>query len=409
MIEIISKIVDQMAVVCKPQKTFICLLMKYILAAHGKLNFRNLSRYGHTSEKTISRNFEKAFDSVAFNLLLIEQYVPQKARLIAGFDPSFIEKSGRHTEGLGKYWNGSAGCAEKGLEVGLFSVIDVDKKDAYAVSAKQTLESEKTSSDKSEDTRVNQYLEHTIECAARLPLSIKLLVVDAYFYKQKYVQGIKKRTNLHIVSKMRNDANLRYIFAGEQLGRGRPKKFDGKFDINDISRLSCEGTIEDKEIKENIDLYSGIVHSVVLEMSVKVVVLEIKRKEKISRILLYSTDLELSAMDIHLFYASRFQIEFQFRDAKQFTGLADCQARTTIKLNYHFNASFMALNLAKIFHHSTPEKKPFSMASIKAYYYNETLLESFLSNSDLNQTLIKRSEAYKLALSFGTIHDLAFL
>ena len=47
-------------------------------------------------------------------------------------------------------------------------------------------------------------------------------------------------------------------------------------------------------------------------------------------------------------YRLRFQIEFIFRDAKQFTGLSDCQARDAKKLDFHFNASFTALNLAKL-------------------------------------------------------------
>ncbi|WP_372726544.1 hypothetical protein [Nostoc sp. C057] len=37
-----------------------------------------------------------------------------------------------------------------------------------------------------------------------------------------------------------------------------------------------------------------------------------------------------------------------FRDAKQFTGLSDCQARDVKKLDFHFNASFTALNIAKL-------------------------------------------------------------
>jgi hypothetical protein len=45
---------------------------------------------------------------------------------------------------------------------------------------------------------------------------------------------------------------------------------------------------------------------------------------------------------------SRFQIEFIFRDAKQFTGLCDCQSRQQKSLDFHFNASFAALNIAKL-------------------------------------------------------------
>ena len=39
--------------------------------------------------------------------------------------------------------------------------------------------------------------------------------------------------------------------------------------------------------------------------------------------------------------------QFVFREAKQFTGLADCQARDAQKLAFHFNVSLTALNTAK--------------------------------------------------------------
>jgi hypothetical protein len=47
-------------------------------------------------------------------------------------------------------------------------------------------------------------------------------------------------------------------------------------------------------------------------------------------------------------YKSRFQIEFLYRDTKQFKGLNDCEARSENKLKFHFNASLTTINLAKI-------------------------------------------------------------
>ncbi len=52
-------------------------------------------------------------------------------------------------------------------------------------------------------------------------------------------------------------------------------------------------------------------------------------------------------MQIVRYYRSRFQIEFLYRDAKQHTGLNDCQARSKNKLDFHFNAALTAVNLAK--------------------------------------------------------------
>ena len=62
----------------------------------------------------------------------------------------------------------------------------------------------------------------------------------------------------------------------------------------------------------------------------------------------YSTDLSLNTEDILREYNDRWSAEFLFRDAKQFTGLTDCQARSQAKLDFHFNATLTALSLAKL-------------------------------------------------------------
>ena len=64
--------------------------------------------------------------------------------------------------------------------------------------------------------------------------------------------------------------------------------------------------------------------------------------------LYFSTDIELSGKDVIEYYRTRFQIEFNIRDAKQFTGLTNCQARDIRKLDFSFNASFAAINVAKV-------------------------------------------------------------
>ena len=47
------------------------------------------------------------------------------------------------------------------------------------------------------------------------------------------------------------------------------------------------------------------------------------------------------------YYRSRFQIEFLYHDAKQYTDLNHCQARSENKLDFHFNVSLTVVNLAK--------------------------------------------------------------
>jgi hypothetical protein len=95
------------------------------------------------------------------------------------------------------------------------------------------------------------------------------------------------------------------------------------------------------------------------------------------RALLFSTDVEVDALTIYRYYKARFQIEFLFRDAKQFTGLCDSQARSQAKLDFHFNASLTAVTLARLEarqqHGDTMAS--FSMASLKRRAFNQHLLD----------------------------------
>ena len=73
-------------------------------------------------------------------------------------------------------------------------------------------------------------------------------------------------------------------------------------------------------------------------------------------------------------------IELLFRDAKQFTGLNDCQARSADKWRFHFNASLSTVSFAKLRARQSSDKPqaPFSMASLKRRYFNQHLVDRVL-------------------------------
>jgi hypothetical protein len=100
----------------------------------------------------------------------------------------------------------------------------------------------------------------------------------------------------------------------------------------------------------------------------------------------------------------RFQIEFIFRDSKQFTGLKDCQARDGVKLDFHFNSSLSALNVAKLQNRGGEAREaPFSMTNQKRWAWNEYLLERFIAELGLDQTLIKSHPQYSKLCQHGLI------
>ncbi len=205
-----------------------------------------------------------------------------------------------------------------------------------------------------------------------------------------------------MVSKLRCDANLLYLYEGAQKKRGRRRQYDGKVSFHDLSRF--EKTAADQS---HLTLYTVVVWSVSLQWRVRVVVVvNTKDKQKPRYVVLFSTDTELAAADILRFYKARFQIEFIFRDAKQFAGFSDCQARDKEALHFHFNASVTAVNVARLIAHAehrNEAKFVFSMASLKQRFFNEHLLNLFIEQLALDQSVVKNHPQFDYLRSYGAI------
>ena len=162
------------------------------------------------------------------------------------------------------------------------------------------------------------------------------------------------------------------------------------------------------EERDHIQLYTALVWHVSLKRKLRVVVL-VNRKDphRPRYIVLASTDLELDGRKLVEFYVARFQIEFLFRDSKQFTGLSDCQARAEAALAFHFNASLATLNLAQAEElRAQTDQSPgpvFSMASWKQRQFNERLLDLFMERFALDPTWVKNHPYYDELRTYGAI------
>jgi hypothetical protein len=399
----------------------------------GKVNFSNLSRYSEWSEKTYRRQYSQGFDFTTLNAQLIKAAIPASATQVGAMDCSFIPKSGKATYGLDWFYNGSANRSEKGLEVSVIAVIDVEARRGYSLSVQQTLAMNKATQTQVQSetvswqtieqvrqmlqqlpnkpppptrlTRIDQYLEHLKHSCPSLPQAVKYWAADGFYSKQKFVDGVRA-LDLHLISKLRSDADMRYLYLGEQKLRGARRKYDGKVDLSDLSRLTVV-----EQLEAGLTLYTAVVWHVSLKRQIRIACLVDTRKAgKTGVALLFSTDVELDAKLIVQYYQARFQIEFIFRDAKQFTGLCDAQTRNPQRLDFHFNASLSALNLAKyqeqlrqVQPDAAVPSVPFSMASYKRFAFNDHLLERFIDPLELDPTLIKSHPNYDNLRSYGII------
>ena len=125
-----------------------------------------------------------------------------------------------------------------------------------------------------------------------------------------------------------------------------------------------------------------------------------------SRVLLYSTDLNLGALKVIQYYKARFQIEFIFRDAKQYTGLADCQSLLVERRYTHINASLSALSLLKLedrLGKQTHSETVISIASWKRIKFNEEFLKRIFCNLGLTLRCDKIRKLYAEYRQFGVI------
>jgi len=393
-----------MPALSKPQRKFLDTLFATILALRGRVNFRNLSRYCDYSERTIARQFRADFKWPDFHQRVMQAALAPQSELVSAQDASFIPKSGKQTFGLGHFFNGCTGRTERGLEISTLAVVDVTRRCAFTLACAQTPPGEKGAKAKQKETRIDFYRKQLCDERHRLPPQITYHCVDGYFAKQKYVDEVRS-LDLHLITKLRCDADCLFLFTGPHpQQRGRKRKYAGKVNFQDLSRFAYLGALAEIDY---LHLYTAQVWHKTLKRQLRIiVVVNRKQADKPRYIVLAATDLALDGHKLIELYAARFQIEFLFRDSKQFTGLSDCQARTEAALSFHFNASLATLNLARaeeVLAAANQSPQVFSMASWKRRHFNERLLDLFMEKLAIESSWVKNHPAYDELRNYGAI------
>jgi hypothetical protein len=153
--------------------------------------------------------------------------------------------------------------------------------------------------------RMKVYIDQVVQARPHLPESVKYLAGDGFYSKKGFVDGVRGQ-NLHLIGKLRIDANMRYLYTGAQKARGARRKYDGKVDLNDLSRLDyvCE-------VDEDIHLYSKILWHVSLKRRIRIAYLvNCQNPDKILVALLFSTDTEISPECLYAYYKAQFRFSF---------------------------------------------------------------------------------------------------
>lgn len=354
----------------------------------NRVNFQQLARFTGRCEQRFRMQFAKPFDWLGFNSALVENHCG-KRRAIA-FDPCYIPKSGKKTQGVGWFWSGCAGAVKRGLELCGIAALDLDNHIAMHLVALQTIPAEG-------ENLLQFYARILVERAAELHKISDIVVADAYFSKKSFVYAMHK-AKFRMVSLLRSDSVLTHLIEHKKTGkRGRPKTIGERVDFANLSQLTA---VSKDEIEE---IYTAVVRSKSLKMNIRIVYVRYLKTG--TNKIYFSTDTEMTAAEILEIYRTRFQIEFLYRDAKQHASLTNCQGRSAEKLDFHFNASLTAVGLARVEHwYCLPpgERAAFSMTQVKTMNHNKLLIDRILRTFAIDPNTLKNKQHIKELVLYGT-------
>jgi putative transposase len=267
-----------------------------------------------------------------------------------------------------------------GLEFFVFSLVDVAERRAYPLAVKQTVRSEaekaaikerkKKRAKKSKKTkskpkgrrkgslnkdknelnlspellRINELLAGLLKLV-RVFIKVKYVALDGHFgHHQAVLMAIEN--DLQLISKMRKDAALYEKYEGKYGGKGPKKKYGTRlrFDLVPIKYLKKSERVG--EIITNY--YQGIFLHKEFGQAINVVIIKKLNLKtlKTGHAILFSSDAELGWEKLIDYYSLRFQIEFNFRDAKQHFGLEDFMNTTAKGVENAANLAFLMVNVS---------------------------------------------------------------
>lgn len=167
--------------ITREHKPYKPLIYRMFLSIRGRINFLQFAGYGKYKEQRYRQQFEKPFDFLFFNKELALSH--GSGRFAIDFDPSYINKSGKKTPGVGWYWSVCVNSTKWGLEIGGLATNDIDNHTAFHLEAIQTLNAD--------DQSLADWYAGIISDRKDILTSLsKYLVADTWFSKKSFTDKV---------------------------------------------------------------------------------------------------------------------------------------------------------------------------------------------------------------------------
>jgi hypothetical protein len=171
------------------------------------------------------------------------------------------------------------------------------------------------------------------------------LVLDGHFGNHNALH-MARQVNLHLISKLRCDAALYFPYAGPYAGRGPRRKYGRKVDYDNLPVQYLKETHVEGALQTRLYQAQLLHKEFAQPLNVVFLVKTHLRTQARAHVVLFSSDLALTSALLVDYYGLRFQIEFNFRDAKQHWGLEDFMNVTPTGVTNAANLALFMVNVA---------------------------------------------------------------
>jgi len=377
------------------------IIVQAMLAMSGRVTMLGISRWAGRggSYRTVQRFFNTDIDwQMLFYRFFQKHHYRADATYILAGDESVITKAGTETHGLDRFYAGLFKKPVSGIAIFALSLINVSTRQSHPIQVEQVVrtaaekEAAKAKAKKQpsenkkghakpgrpkgsknkiktdvtltcELQRIQKMLKKQLSLFKNT-LSVTYVALDGHFGNNNALQSVRQ-CGLHLISKLRYDSVLYLPYTGERQG----KKYGERLNYRDLpDHFLKEETIEDN-IRTRIYRMTALHRRFAQSLNVVIITKVNIDTGAFANVILFSSDLTLAYEKLIDYYRLRFQIEFNFRDAKQYWGLEDFMNVEKRPLTNALNLSLFMVNVSQVllaeYRQSIPQA---GVLDLKSYY-----------------------------------------
>ena len=417
-------------------------IVQAMLSMTGRVTMLGLSRWAGKggSYRTVQRFFNTAIPwPQVFGKFFEEHlYYPEGEYFLVG-DECVVTKSGKETHGLDYFFSGLMNRTVKGIAIFSLSLVSVEERCSYPQRVEQVVRTraEKAATKARQKKRVKKNKTGSkkkhgrpqgsrnrdktqVELTPQLKriqkmvkkqlaelqnlIAVRYLALDGHFGNNNALQMVRQ-CGLHLISKLRHDAALYFVYDGEQKRTGPRKKYGQKIDYRSIPKkylveMHTQGHIQTR-LYQAVMLHRNFAQA----LNVVIITKTHLKNGAFASVNLFSSDLELPYDKIIDFYSLRFQIEFNFRDAKQHWGLEDFMNVKAVPLTNALNLSLFMVNLSQVLLREFRQTHPHSgILDLKTHFRAAKYFQETIKMLPQKPEPILLDQIFSQVASLGCIH-----